>query len=592
MEFSRTSRTPSEDRIVFFSPHSVITPHAELERLLARFFANMSPQVTVIGCDGSFRGGCHPHINSKEEQFLKTCGLCMSARTKLEKTGAYVRKAVRDFLDAEDFHWVESEYAKVLEMPVGSYSKDGIALGKFWLFDIILLRKSADLRDSESMSLYHNAARAGLLAFCLGKKVAAQIRPDAVLVYSFEYGLNRSFASAFIGSKTKVFDTRQNGPLNNRFSQFLVETIDGRTSPSFDSKFREMLRHPLTRPEKSIIWRHARSQIRARTSFSYSSPRGKLTGNQIRKKLDVPEGAKVVGFLLSSPDETVAARSSGLFSSQVPPDRDFFWISEVLALAARRPDVFFVFRLHPRLAPNRRDPVESPELSKILEIIDSRIPSALNIIVNDPWDGVGLYDLALISDCVLSYRTRAADELGLLGIPSIQLEPFRDAFHEPALLDASSADSQNLEELLNSALSAGINGETMRNHARLVATLYSRRNIKLRHSGNPFADRFLALFYKALHKARRVTAGGGLYSGIRFIGDQPISNPGSQNESCLETLNSWMKPSVNGGSAFEEEQAALIWLKKKIRKQLRPFDGSEVFFNQPGMGPESPKLTP
>lgn len=570
----------SEERVVFFSPHAVITPHAEFERLLATFFANRSPNVTVIGCNESFRGGCHPHLTVSEAHFSNICNSCVANRLRLDQKSPYSPSLTDTFLEPSDYEWVETEHNKVANLPIGAYSYLGIPLGRYWLFDIVLSRKSEVSNDPQELAQYRNAAWAGLLAFRLGKKIVALLKPTIVFVYSNEYSLNRSFSAAFSDSDTKVYDSRQNGPLHSRLTQFLTQEIEEGPFSFGEKSFQLLLRKPITKTERALIWRHTKSQITSRTAFTYSQPRGKMTGQEIRNVLGVPSGVKVASVLLSSPDEHTAAKESLLLPKGAPLERDFDWLAKLTDLAQCRTDVCFVFRLHPRMAPNRREGVRSPELAKITETLSQKAKSLGNLVINSPGDGIGIYDLALISDCTLSYSTSATYEMGLLGIPSIFLEEFTNPFAEMDPLLKLGTSAGDLGARLDLALSTRHNFWTATMHARLVASLVSRRNVEIRYSRRHMVNNLSAELFTLLSKAtKRLNLRPiSVYRGIRYLGDTPVRPRYRDEQDLPELLQTWVAPMVEENDSEHQEIKHLVWLRRRLLKKLAPFDGTETLF--------------
>lgn len=566
---------------VFFAPHAVIGFHAEFERFLAEFSARRSKRVTVLGCDQEFFGGCTPHLSRPDDDQRLICQSCVHTRIQLDKKRNYSKAFPSQFLTDEDYQWVEEELQKTQQTPVGQYSFEGVPLGKYWTFDLALERKSNYFVGKAADEPYLAAARAGLLAYRVGKRVLEALIPQTVIVYSVQYSLNRSFASAFRDSGVGIYNIRQSGPLNDRGSRFIVSEGLQIKPLHREDRFASALSRRLSRYERSIVWRHAQSQITARTAFTYSSGRARISANQIRKKIGLPEGSHIVGFLLSSPDEPVAAQSAETIPEGLLLDRDYFWISQVIELARKTPDVFYVFRLHPRLAPNRREGRESPDLKRILDILDEQIDSVKNIVRNTPDDGIGLYDLAMVLDCVFSYRTSSAFELGLLGIPTVQLEPSRDpllSLHNSPGGEAEEGANE-LISMLDEALSTQSSFEVTQSHARLSATNLVRMTNEIGYSSLPLLDRAFGFVVAVISKVLKKAGIGGLgrYSGIRLVGNRFVRPRKEDGEAPAEILKQWQEQVTFEQTSARDEIRNILWLRKKLKRALRPLDGSEPF---------------
>jgi hypothetical protein len=91
------------------------------------------------------------------------------------------------------------------------------------------------------------------------------------------------------------------------------------------------------------------------------------------------------------------------------------WIDSVCKYVSVQKNVSLIVRIHPREFANKRESVESDNGRTVLELLEKI--SGPNIYVNLPGDEISLYDLARITNLLLTGNSSAGAELSLLEIP-------------------------------------------------------------------------------------------------------------------------------------------------------------------------------
>lgn len=564
-------------RILVFAPHAFIEPHASLEKLIAQFMVPRAANVALIRCNGLFSGGCAIHLNGDPSNLARLCDSCIWNNKKLDFGMRYQVLNAESMLSQEDRLWVDREMQMVRRVQIGEYRIGNSELGRAWMFDIILRFKEYNPDSPQFRQLYWAAARSGLLAYRLGVKANQLFEPTSVIVYSFEYSINRSFVAAFEHSAAMLYDARQSGPLDNRFSKMLVRRVLKNPTHLPHPTLNPWLGSPLTPPEAKLLLGHARFQIFAKSVFTYSAARGGMTSGEVRRALGIPRDSKVASFLLSSPDEPLARKLAGLGPDWDPVDRDFHHISRVLEVATKLPHVTFVFRLHPRLAPNRRDSVTSPYLVAIMSQIQEASESLSNLVIDAPDNSIGIYDLALVTNVVLSYRSSAAVEMGLLGIPVLQVERSSDPFLAEESSLRTSYTRDDLSAAISSALERGFDYQGVVKYARLQATQISRVNIDLQMSQIPWLAK--VLWFISGRMGRRILRflpkSVYRYSFVDALGGLALEPRHASIDVADSLLASWAESAVPVAQNQSDESKSLLWLHGRLFRLLRPFDGLE-----------------
>ena len=177
-------------------------------------------------------------------------------------------------------------------------------------------------------------------------------------------------------------------------------------------------------------------------------------------------------YYTNSPDELVSiahAYQSSEMREYIPWIDSGFLRNEseaimaIVALAHKR-GASLVVRQHPRLWCEKRSQFVSStygSLSRLLREQQLKFPGVLTII--EPWEHVNSYELAILSDKVISFRGTMPLEVSLLGIKPIVLARNKGIMNYWIQLHAESAPKsmEELELLLSSDFSDGFSMDEM-----------------------------------------------------------------------------------------------------------------------------------
>lgn len=485
---------------------------------------------------------------------------------------------IDDFLSPESINRVNRQVEELTLDEIVEFSREGIALGRFWAYDLCLATQSATaFMDPKNLGALKATARTGLLAFEAARAVHSAENPTALVVFSREYAVNRSFSSYFELQGRKVFNTHPRGPSFSRFHSFSVSSSHRADNALADNRIAESMSIPVTRKELSLIKEHlaaAISPIESDRRLFFSLPKSHLTSEQIRATLGLSTSAPVVTVLMSSPDEAMATEFGDMYptSFRKPDDELHLW--SILNTARIMPNIQFVFRWHPR---GFRKGIPSQDTKRLVEKVFAGSDKMGNVLCNFPSDNLSLFDIAKVTNVALSYRSTAAWDYGALGIPVIQL----DQSHDPALLANSKgeikAEALSLNHRILNALHQpqSIKGATM--YLRLYASAFLRLNTPIRslgrriyraegpiaHVENTPVGKFLATLRSHESLGSFLTyAVGHRWKGSR----QPVTQ-------TLVDWENWLKP-LGIPNAFLEERAVRRF-QREVWKMLGPFDGLE-----------------
>ena len=572
------SRIPI-DNILVFSPHSGWSSHGRFEHLISNFLSNSSSRVTVLRCSQVLYGGCALHALQASRQMGAVCGKCLSNKENFDSRALYESRAIEEYLSTEEVTQINRFTQDMNVEDIINFSKEGIPLGKFWLYDLCISEQSAEaFRDPQNTPALRALARAGLLAFETARKIHSRERFDALIVFSREYAVNRSFSAHFESSDCQVFNLHPRGPSFSRFYSFSASKSNRADNALADSRIGESMLIPVTKAELVLIKKHLLSAIHPidtdRRLF-FSLPKGSLTSEEVRVALGLSKHAAVVTVLMSSPDETEAAVLGDMYPQKFGVPDDKAHLSSIMTVAAQMPDIQFVFRWHPR---GFIDGLRSVDSQLAMEKVLSDFGEIDNVFMNFPSDHLSLYDLAKVTNLALSYRSTAAWDFGAIGIPIVQL----DESHDPGLL----IDQDTAQNIGGSSLAAQIrrglipkdSAELAAPYLRLYASAFLRLNTPIRSIGRRRYSS--SAWFARLKNSKLKQLLGALrrYESIEYFLTLAIGHRWRYSrETGIKTLQKWENWLEPLGVPRESREGHLIRrFQREIWSALGPFDGLEA----------------
>ena len=414
------------EKIVMFSPLGV-RPHLRFEKILASFLSRVPSDVVVVGCESDFIGACSLHVGSSRQTFAEICRKCTAHTKSIWDTASSAYFEIDQFLSSAEDARVSRLCEGLNLQEIEDFEVDGVPLGRYIAYDFSLAYRSASLpRDPRILETIASAATSATRAYFAGRAVVERMSPSALTVYSREYGLNRAFAAAFASSDIPVFNVHQRGPSHNRFWSFSCSRKDSADNPLVDSRFDSVAQIPVSVRELGTITRHALGMVRGSSALSYSPKPGTQGRSRIREQRRGSAGRPLVLVALSSPEERLAAIKAGFMPDDFHSISDIDFARTLVEVARLMPYVDFVFRLHPRMFQGAGRTNDSAEVSELLKLVMGEANRAKNVTIDHPQADISLYDYWGVIQCAVGYRSSALIELGLLGVPVVQMEPSYD----------------------------------------------------------------------------------------------------------------------------------------------------------------------
>ena len=449
-------------RILWFGVNAGLVPAFSAEVGLANGLALLGDEVVRVSCQGMFSRYCpvirveQLTVSASPRERTGVCRRCQGIGESADSHAAYDSIALDSFVTSEDRAIARDLVAALNHRTWRDFEFSDVEVGRYASYLTMLHHKVPDVTATdESWQEYlvdvENCIKVALAA----PRLLDAVNPSHLLVYNPLYPTNRIMWEMAARRGVTNISMSLGGYVPNRqgtvalyphFSSSQTVTDSTTVTRSLDVS--------CSSAEVHATARHLRGLIAGNDPWVYSTAPSAASAQEIKSILGVRPSAPVVLALVASPDETRASALVGAEFDRIPGQElsDVAEFVEVaIELGRRNPNLDVVIRLHPRLAPNKREQIESPDLGPIHRLLQER-PS--NVLVNAPSDGVGLYDAVRITDVGLNQSSSAGLELMVFGRPVVHYDPPRmNAYPTWLGLQVDRGNVSRLDEAIAEALS-------------------------------------------------------------------------------------------------------------------------------------------
>jgi len=424
----------SQWRVLWFSPNAGLWETSQLEHDLANGLVSQGAEVTVIRCRGLFDSLCPTmqanglQITASQSQKHSICKECKSSEASFNSVAKYSTVWIDDYLTETVRSQVVQEINCVTQenwREIGDYP---FPINLYSTYLSMLHHKVPDITSTDvSWTEYLSDLTNSLFAYHALPQIFVEKIPTHCFVYNPLYPTNRVFTElALTNPEIQYVGLSAGAFVPNRYSTIALYRSIQSSQTAVDSQLLiESLNSPLTHLEVELVARNLGHLIQGRDPWVYSTAPTFISMEEIHAQLGTSGSKPIAVVLIGSPDET---RSSALVEAEferVPIDQVSSvteFIEQSLLAARNSPEVDFVFRLHPRLAPNKRESLRSPDLDVIEELLEQRTS---NVFINTSDDEIGLYDVARVASIGINHASSAGLEFLALGIPVVHYDPPR-----------------------------------------------------------------------------------------------------------------------------------------------------------------------
>lgn len=471
-------------KILFFQPFVGIWEHSLLEFQLAKILTNKTNSVTILNCEGVFKGICatRQHFGlGSENNLLELKQICLQCKSnskvgKKYLTGINFESITTHFIEEDTTLDETMEIIPVEE----SLNREDFRAG---LYELVLRHKKrvVSLSDIEKQELIESAWN-----YRITKKFAerylSENKFDCVVIYNPQYSINSAFSSVAKKMGIKVIYISAPGNLDQM-----------KTSLRIYDWFKFLLKDPaltywerdslhVKQSEFSQIARHKKVNFQAKSAFTYSE---KAKGLSTREFFGIKE-KHILLMAMSSYDEYLAAQYANLFPTEILDSKVFNnqneWLKFTIDWAKDNKDLALVIRPHPREFPNKRESRKAPVNAELFEIITNR---PKNVYIDSPEYKFPLHDhFKEINGVIISWSNVALEAL-LEGIPVVGYDENICLFPNNIFFSGQSKKEylKNLELLLRARRSS----EHIENASKWFTFSTIRGSVFL---GGPLEERF------------------------------------------------------------------------------------------------------
>jgi hypothetical protein len=410
-----------------FAPFADVRAHTPLEHAVAEASSLLGRRVVVVECAGALDPGCIPMMirgtgpDASPRRRRAVCSECRyQSAMRVFPPGAD-RVSLDSQVVAGDLNDVEAFLESVNPSNWRECEFDGLPIGKWAAYSVILHSKSARFEDNASRwAEYLSEVRSCALTSRAIGRLQATTGVEVAAVYNVLYPVNRVFWEVSKRNGARLVNFQWGPAFANAHGHATLYTDVLGQQTLVDSQFsRESMEVSLSDEDIAAVESQISEFAMARHHGVYSAEFASRRPQDVRGQLGLRAQSKVLVALGSSEDEDVAAAHADALYRRDPLAGHATYeeyLGVVLRAAEKCPEYDFVFRVHPRLFPNKREGVLSPQVKAISEQARN---GPLNLHLNLPSDEIDLYSLMRIASASINFRSTAGLEFDLLGIPTV-----------------------------------------------------------------------------------------------------------------------------------------------------------------------------
>ncbi|TGL90231.1 hypothetical protein EHQ68_02000 [Leptospira congkakensis] len=470
-------------KILFFSPHALITLHSLPELQIAKYLKSVGHEVHYVTCDGVFSNYCvsmaseniDVGANSIEKESI--CKKCRYTRDILIHDNMFINHRLDQYILDSDYIEVEKHIAAVTAENFLDYEVLGIKVFRLASYEPLLKFKKISCEfDKDEWQTFLIYARNCLISLYAYARLYSKISPDVLFAYSPQYGVNNAvFHFSMLRGNSCYFIE---GSSNNAERYEAVRVWKWQNfyllNPALDYWNRrfELIREL----DLDRIKGHFDELLKAKSFAVYSSA---VSGNfKLENHFNIKKGAKIILASLSSSDEAYSAYIIGGFPGSKVESKvfknQFEWIRETISIVSNDPNLHLIIRLHPRDLQNKRESVVSEQFS-IWQSILKDLPA--NVSVNYPTENISLYDLLKEIDLLVTGWSATGIEALSYGIPVVTYDENLPSY--PRLVHYTGNSLKTYRENIFKALEDGWNIRNVENSYLWMALSFSAGTVRI-----------------------------------------------------------------------------------------------------------------
>jgi hypothetical protein len=417
---------------LIFAPAAGVSPWEDVLGEIYIHLKNLNIDTTVMRCEEIYREIC-PTMSAfglteedHPDRKRQVCSACVKGQDNSLNSKFIKNSALSIAPSHEDYDFADKAFKEISRENWISFNVDGIPLGKVAAYEFILNYKiKHETLSEKEWSLFRPHLFNTLLTYSFSANYFEKNTVDYVFCYNRYYSINNIFSIVAERYGAKVFTVQTEGPANKPNSRFhMFDNFKDHVMLAHSDAWKKFSNQPLSIVQTLKVVIHLASQVGLTRTLTYSSnPLLSLKLSEINKKLEIKNSNPLVLIPTSSADERFALEFLGFLPRHLVKNSDSLAILKRLVnVANTRPDLNFIFRVHPREYPNKREAIRSQH-SKDLESYLSSIELPENVYINLPDHNISLNNLAFACDYILNSTSSVGVDLSALGLRVICFTP-------------------------------------------------------------------------------------------------------------------------------------------------------------------------
>ncbi len=420
---------------LIFAPAAVITIWDTSIKSLISSLEASNHKVTLIRCKGMYSEMCvsMPAFNVYENssQVLKNevCLNCIKCQKVSDRIYPINVDFLENFVSLREHKQINSVLDAVNIQNWFDFEFEGIKVGRIASYEFFLNHKIKDLAISEDhWQNLRKHIRNVLYTYFAAENYFRTNVVNNLVVYNRFYSVNNVFCQVAEKYESRVFSIQNEGPAFDANSRYhLHASAAQQLWLSKSIEWQGIKDKPLGIIKVFRVNRHLKHILGLEGTLMYSEkPTSLETLDNIYAKLNLRVDSTKVLVPTSSADERFTLEVLGYLITDSPENSDSLSVLKKLAfLAPSYPEFDFIFRIHPREFPNKRESVKSMHADDLMDFISStRLPE--NLKINTPDDQISIANLAMVTDFVLNSTSTVGLDFVALGLKVIMYSPNRN----------------------------------------------------------------------------------------------------------------------------------------------------------------------
>ena len=417
---------------LFLAPEAGLTPFYATHAVLARLLGDAGHAALILSCRGilptcSFKMSMGGRVTASGNRNDYACVECRSCRSEVGGNYSLTDISLETILDRERRAQIDEILKQNDEAPWLTVHDD-VDFGAACSGETMRARgkDNLDELDNDDLALMRGLLHSALCIYLAVKALTKQFRIVRI-VYFGDYAY--FLPAQLFAKRNNIALTHISHAYNRDIDRRYVSLIPGYSfawiREQFDrwSQFRST---PISEAVVEKIFEGAVYRLHGHGGVSTFSPNWSFSQRGLLQELGLDLNRRTIVAFASSSDEIVCVSEFMRFfrtpfgAAPRPFEDQVDWLRAVSNWLAKRDDLQFVIRLHPRMAPNARSAGARHQYAKLKGAL-ANLPANTTVVGAE--SRLSSYNIAELADVALVAWSSMGLELARFGVPVIAAFP-------------------------------------------------------------------------------------------------------------------------------------------------------------------------